>query len=431
MGKLMKKRIIFIGIFLVISFIIISKIYRNIHGNNNGQYQFVEITKGNLESTISSTGTINPVSTVEVGTQVSGIIDKVYVDFNDRVKKGQLIAVLDTINLKAALLNAQAGLERAAAQLEKAKADYLRNSQMFKEKLISEADFLPYKVNLKTQKANLKSAKADLQRAQQNLFYAYIRSPIEGTVIQRNVEAGQTVAASLQTPTLFIIAEDLSKMEIYAQVDESDIGQIKEGQNVRFDVQTYPDNIFQGIVKQIRLQPQTISNVVNYTVVIEAANNENLLLPGMTATVDFIIKERNNVLLVPNTALRFQPSEEELIKFRENRRKQFAALSDSLKQNFRERMANMEQLGVKGSGTSNINRDNLPKDVSRLWYINEDGSLAMQIIKTGSTDGKLTEIVRVRNIYEGMQVINGTEKTSKQSTSTNLPTGRGLGRRPF
>jgi len=220
-------------------------------------------------------------------------------------------------------------------------------------------------------------------------------------------------------------------MEIYAQVDESDIGQIKEGQNVRFDVQTYPDNIFQGIVKQIRLQPQTISNVVNYTVVVEVANNKNLLLPGMTATVDFIIEERNNVLLVPNTALRFQPSEGELIKFRENRRKQFAALSDSLKQNFRGRMANMEQLGAKGSGTGNINRDNMPKDVSRLWYINEDGSLAMQMIKTGTTDGKLTEIIKGRNIYEGMQVINGTEKISKQSTSTNLPTGRGLGRRPF
>lgn len=422
----MRKKIL-LAIIIIILIIAASIIYSSMNDNGNGQFEFAEIIKGDLESTISSTGTINPVGEVEVGTQVSGIIDHLYVDFNDQVRKGQLLAVLDTLNLRAAFLSAQAGLERAEAQLENAQDDYNRNLEMFKENLISEADFLPFKVNLKTQKANLKSAQADLQRAQQNLKYAYIRSPIKGTVIQRNVEAGQTVAASLQAPTLFIIAENLSKMEIHAQVDESDIGQIKEGMPVRFDVQAYPDKKFNGTVRQIRMQPEIISNVVNYTVVIDATNEDNLLLPGMTATVDFIIQQRKNVLLIPNTALRFQPSQELQAKFFKNRKSQTESLPDSVRQQRRAEGRNFSMT----EGTGDFTQRNTPKDVGRVWYIDEQDHLAMEIIRTGATDGRMTEIVRGRNIKEGMRVIVGIAQSAEQKQSNNLSPPRGMGRRPF
>lgn len=232
----MKKRIIF-GIFLLGALLFIGAIFFNsVKSNEKTQYQFAQIARGDLESTISSSGTLSPVTTVEVGTQVSGTISKIYADFNDQVKKGRLLAVLDTALLKASLQDVGANLDKARAQLEQAQADYNRNKNLFEENLISDADFLPFQINLKLQQAAVKSADAALQRAERNLKYVYIYSPINGTVIQRNVEEGQTVAASLAAPTLFEIAEDLSKMEILAEVDESDIGLIKVGQPVRFDV---------------------------------------------------------------------------------------------------------------------------------------------------------------------------------------------------
>ncbi len=223
----MKKKWIVLLLVLIFVLIIGWIVYRTVVKNGQVEYQVAEVVRGDLENTISSTGTINPVIKVEVGTQVSGILDRVYVDFNDQVTKGQLLAVLDTIPLKLAVLDAEANLERILSQYEQAQEEYQRNLAMFEKKLISESDFLPYKISLKMQQAALKSAEVNLQRAKRNLKYAVIRSPINGIVIQRNVEAGQTVAASLQAPTLFIIAGDLSKMEIHAQVDESDIGQIR------------------------------------------------------------------------------------------------------------------------------------------------------------------------------------------------------------
>ncbi|MDZ7376394.1 MAG: efflux RND transporter periplasmic adaptor subunit [candidate division KSB1 bacterium] len=377
----------------------------------NGKFIFDKITRGDLINTVSSTGTINAVSTVEVGTQVSGIIDKLYVDFNDQVKKGQLLAVLDTVLLKTALMDAQANLEKAKAMLEQAQADYNRNLPLFEKGLISEAEFLPIKIQLKTQKANLTSAQAAFERAQRNLKYAFIHSPINGTVIQRNVEEGQTVAASFQAPVLFIIAEDLSKMEIHAQVDESDIGMIKTGQRVTFTVQAYPDKTFHGTVRQIRLQPTTIQNVVNYTVVIDAANNENLLLPGMTATVDFIVEERKNVLLVPNAALRFQPSEQMMQAFFNEAKKRFESAPDSVKNK-------MPRMGGPNS------RQARPKDAGTVWYLDENNKLVMAPFKAGITDGKLTEVVMSRDLKEGMQVIvgltGGNEKKTTSSTQRNF-----------
>jgi HlyD family secretion protein len=424
----MKKKIAIVVAAVVVLFIVARVIYGMIAGDGKTVYQFGEITKGDLESTISSNGTLSPLTTVEVGTQVSGTIARLYVDFNDYVKKGELLAVLDTVLLKAAVLDAEANLDKSEALLGEAQANYERNQPLFEQNLISEAEFVPYQTNLKTQKANLMAANASMLRAQLNLKYALIRSPISGTVIGRSVEEGQTVAASFSTPTLFVIAEDLSRMEILAEVDEADIGQIKQGQSARFDVQAYADKIFTAEVKQIRLKPTTVSNVVTYTVVLEAANSENLLLPGMTATVDFIVAEKHEVLLVPNTALRFTPPEEELTRFRERRRKEFESMPDSLKERGRGFMQN--RMGGQGGPPGN---GKMPSDLKQIWYLDQNGKLSMEMVKVGTTNGTLTEIVRGRNVTEGMKVITGAETTgdSKKSSSSSSAPGFGPGRRPM
>ena len=282
----MRKRIV-IATILVLVVGIGGILYLRHNGKaNDTSFQFVEVTRSNLETSISCTGTLNAVGTVEVGTQVSGTIAHLFVDYNDHVQKGQMLAKLDTTVLKAAVVEADADLAQAQAQFEQAVADYDRNLPLKEKGYLSEAELLPLQTTLKTRQAALESSRAKLKRARQNLEYAYIRSPISGTVIQRNIEQGQTVAASLSAPTLFVIAEDLSKMEIHTLVDESDIGVIEVGQPVRFVVPTYYDKSFEGTVRQVRLQPDVVQNVVNYTVIVDAANNDNLLLPGMTATVN-------------------------------------------------------------------------------------------------------------------------------------------------
>jgi len=408
----MKKMMYSIGIILFLG-TIGTFVFRTVNQNGaNGQFTFGKITRGDLVNSVSSTGSISAVSTVEVGTQVSGIIDKLYVDFNDQVRKGQLLAVLDTVLLKTTLLDAQANMAKARAQLEQANADYSRNLPLFEKKLISEAEFLPLQIQLKTQKANLTSAEAALARADRNLKYAFIHSPIKGTVIQRNVEEGQTVAASLQAPILFIIAEDLAQMEIHAQVDESDIGQIKTGQKVTFSVQAYPDKIFEGAVRQIRLQPTTVQNVVNYTVVVDASNPENFLLPGMTATVDFIIEERRDVLLVPNTALRFQPSEKRLEIFRSQTPPPPAPGATN-----KEKPAE----GKFAAGNASEKMPGAPpKDAVHVWLVDQNHQLKPVPLKSGLTDGKLTVVEMSRDLKEGMEVVTGSNQTddTKKSTTT-------------
>ncbi|MCB9068202.1 MAG: efflux RND transporter periplasmic adaptor subunit [Calditrichae bacterium] len=397
------------------------------------EYLFAEITRGNLESTISSTGTLSPVTTVEVGTQVSGTLAHIYADFNDEVRRGQLLAVIDTVNLKTSVLTAKADLNRAQAQLDKAISDYNRNKPLFEKGFLAESEFLQYDINLKTQRAALVSSEANLQRAEQNLKYAFIYSPINGTVIQRNVEQGQTVAASLSAPTLFEIAEDLSKMEILAEVDESDIGTIKIGLPVRFEVQAYPDKIFNGSVRQVRLKPAVVSNVVTYTVVIDAPNDDNLLLPGMTATVDFVVEQKNDVLLVPNAALRFQPSEAEMTAFRERRQKEMEALPDSV----RERRSGRGDGGNRGGdfggrGGNSARGGRSGSDFKQVWFIDDAGNLAMAMMRAGSTDGSNTEIARSRSLEEGMKVITGTSSgTTETSTRRQQSGGFGPPRRGF
>jgi HlyD family secretion protein len=423
----MKKKLIIGAIILFGLVLLVYAFYNFDSSEQDSKFQLAELSRGDLVTTISSSGTLSPVTTVDVGTQVSGIIAQIYVDFNDVVKKGQLLAVLDTVMLKASVLDAEAGRDRAEALLEQAKLDFSRNEPLFQKNLISEAEFLPYRINLKTQQAAIKSAQAALQRAVQNLKYAVIRSPISGTVIQRNVEAGQTVAASFSTPTLFIIAEDLSQMEILADVDESDIGLIKEGQAVRFDVQAYPDKKFEGTVRQKRLEPTVVSNVVTYTVVVNAVNKDYLLLPGMTATVDFIIDEKKDALLVPNTALRFQPPQDMLDKYRAEAEKRFASLPDSV------RAKRGGMVGGQGPGSQNgSDRKQMAGNFKLIWYLDDKDKPTADRVVLGQTDGTNTEIVRSRQLKEGMKIIIGfANQQAGQTASSSAQPMRPMGRQPF
>lgn len=384
---------------------------------------FAEITRGSLKSIITSTGKLEATSTVEVGAQVSGRIDKIFVDFNDIVRRGQLLAILDTITLAAQVRDQESNLERTRALYEEASVKHRLNESLFEKNLISEIDFITSKTGLAASQANLKSAISALERAKANLSYAFITAPISGKIVNRNVEAGQTVAASLSAPVLFTLAEDLSSMRILVSVDESDIGQIKLGQRVEFTVQAHADKKFDGVVSQIRLNPIEVQNVVNYTVVVTASNEKGLLLPGMTATVDFYIEEREDVLIVPNAALRFQPNEKMMAEFRERMEKQISNLPDSL------RNRRGERLETGQSGSMNRTGQGKRGNMGRIWFLNEKGELSMGMALLGMTDGKSTEIVRSRNITEGMKAITGLLEPQNENTnrsnilnpSTNMP----------
>ena len=261
---------------------------------------------GSIANVVTATGTIEPIQQVEVGTQVSGEVKKVYVDYNSQVKAGQLIAELDKTNLKVSVSEAQISYEKALNELNYIKKTYERQKTLYDEKLISNADFdeISYKYN--NAKSSLTQSKANLEKAKTNLSYADIYSPVDGVVLSKSIEEGQTVAASFNTPTLFTIAQDLTKMQVEADIDEADIGQIKEGQRVTFTVDAFQNDVFDGKVVQVRLDPKVTSNVVTYTVIIEANNPDLKLMPGLTATVSIYTLEINNVLTIPEGALNYK-----------------------------------------------------------------------------------------------------------------------------
>ncbi|MFH1120966.1 MAG: efflux RND transporter periplasmic adaptor subunit [Bacteroidota bacterium] len=263
--------------------------------------------KGNISLTVTATGTIEAITTVEVGTQVSGVIQKLYADFNSVVKKGQLLASLDETMLQASLDQSKAALMDAEADLNFQKTSYQRTKILYDKNLLAQADFDQVEYNYKRALASVASAKASLERNQVNLDYASIYSPIDGVVLNRAVDEGQTVAASFNTPTLFTIANDLTRMQVQADVDEADIGQVRPGQKVEFTVDAFTGETFQGTVTEIRLQPVISSNVVTYTVIVNAPNPEKKLMPGMTASITVFMSEVNSVVTVPVKALKFEP----------------------------------------------------------------------------------------------------------------------------
>ena len=270
-------------------------------------FRFDKVSEGDLTVYVTATGTVNPVITVDVGTQVSGIISNIYADFNSVVKEGQVIAKIDTTFLYQSVKDAEASLERARAQFADAKRTYERETELYKKGLESEMNYSSALTAYESNQASLKQATAAVDRAKINLAYATIYAPINGVVIDRKVNIGQTVAASFSSPTLFTIANDLRRMQVETTVDESDIGRVSIGQEATFTVDAYPDDKFSGTVSQIRLAPQSIQNVVNYIVVIDVANDRLKLMPGMTANVKILVASANNVMRVSNMALRFQP----------------------------------------------------------------------------------------------------------------------------
>lgn len=270
-------------------------------------FQTTQITTADISTSITATGTIEAVTTVEVGTQVSGIVNKLYVDYNSVVKKGQVIAVLDRTNLTSELTSAQANLRSAQTELEYQQKNYARYSELKQKDLVSAAEYDVALQSYRKAQESVKVAQQSVARAKTNLGYATIYSPIDGIVISKSVEEGQTVAASFSTPTLFTIAKDLTDMQCIANVDEADIGGVQEGQRVTFTVDAYPDDVFSGTVKQVRQNATTTNNVVTYEVVITAPNADLKLKPGLTANVTIYTLERSGVVSVPSAALRFTP----------------------------------------------------------------------------------------------------------------------------
>src|SRR3954453_652598 len=294
-------------------------VHRVAYAKETPAYRFATIERGNMQSTVSATGTLNAVTTVSVGTQVSGQVSELLVDFNDHVKKGQLLARIDPTLAMQAVTDAQANLEKAQAQALQASRDFARNRELTNDGLVARSAFEVSQSSSSVASAGVKSARVALDRARQNLSYTSIYAPIDGVVVERNVQQGQTVAPSLSAPQLFLIANDLSQMQILAQVGESDIAQIKEGQPVSFTVQALTGQTFKGTVKQERLQSSTTDNVVNYTVVLSVPNTDGKLLPGMTARVQFLTKQADNLLKVSNSALRYKPTDAEVAALKASR----------------------------------------------------------------------------------------------------------------
>ncbi len=271
-------------------------------------FEMIPVAIGDIKQIVTATGKIQPINTVSVGTQVSGIVEKVFADYNDEVTEGQLLAQLDTSVLIENKNDAKARLDLSIAKQKIAKLNYDRIEKLYQEKLIAKASLEEAEIELATADAGVLTAQAEFNKAERNYGYAQITSPVSGTVISKEIEQGQTVAASLQTPTLFTVAEDLSKMQIEANIAEADIGSIKSNMPVTFTVDAYPTDTFNGTVRQIRLSPTEESNVVMYTVVIEVDNSSRKLLPGMTAFVSIVVQEAFDVLRLPTTALQYKPN---------------------------------------------------------------------------------------------------------------------------
>jgi HlyD family secretion protein len=471
----MKKRIIVIASLLIVAvaaFFIFSG-----SGKKKYEYRFDKVSQGDITMNVTATGTINAVTTVEVGTQVSGIISKLYADFNSVVKEGQLIAQIDPTFLQQSVKDASANLEKSRAQFADAKRSLERTKSLFEKNLESQATYDATLTQFESNQAALKQAEASLDRAKINLSYATIYAPISGVVIDRKVNVGQTVAASFSSPTLYTIANDLKKMQVQATIDESDIGRITIGQEVSFTVDAYPDDRFHGTVSQIRLAPVSISNVVNYTVIIDFDNEQLKLMPGMTANVRVVVGTATNVLRVPNMALRFQPPADLVdstkIKGTQgggegrgpgmgmggDRRARMTAMRDSinaahggqmneedLRAEMRKVFEKMRPAGeqppaapqskpVARSSTKGRYgiQNNFPEyqksafvvshmsGRGRVWILNSSGKLEPVFVVTGLTDGRYTEVTTPSLKPDDQLVLGATSNSETAATTTTSP----------
>lgn len=356
-------------------------------------YRFQEISKGDVEQSVSANGTLNPVSLISVGTQVSGRVSKLYVDYNDQVKQGQVLLELDDSLFTAQIGQSIGNVHNAEASVELAKANEARIRSLYVQEYVSKQELDQAVQALKSAQAQLQTARSQLKRDQTNLSYSIIRSPVSGVVVDRVVDIGQTVAASFQTPTLIKIAQDLSKMQINSSFAEADIGNIKVGQVAKFNVDAFPNRNFEGVVKQVRLNPTTTSNVVTYDVVVSVDNPEQILLPGMTAYVNITFARHENVVLAPNAALRFKPKLDDM-----------SAAANQDKQN---KGRHKRKGGEDGYGSGKV-------------YVLKNGKPEMVRVKTSITDGKFTEIISDQlkpgdKVIVGEMLPDGTSASSSNS----------------
>jgi len=386
----MKKKVVIISIIVVV--IIATGLFFYFRGNgNNMAYKTEKVSRGEIKALVTATGTVNAVTTVSVGTQVSGTIKRLMVDYNSPVKKNQLLAQIDPSTFQAQvdqaranLLSAKANMEKAAVATIDAQRTFQRNKELFAQNFIARSDLDTAETNAQSAEAQQKvnqaqvgQAQAALKIAETNMQYTNILSPVDGTVISRSVDIGQTVAASFQTPTLFSIAQDLTKMQIDTNVDEADIGKVKVGQEVSFNVDAYPDTIFTGKVAVVRNAPITVSNVVTYDVVIQVNNTQLKLKPGMTANVSITIETRPDVLRIPNAALRFKPAE------------------------------------VKGKSEKTPDKQRMKG--TKVWILENDKPKPAKV-SIGLSDGNYTEI-SAGELKEGQEII--TDSLNKKDNSSS------------
>jgi HlyD family secretion protein len=417
----MKKSLVAVVALVAIAGAVIG--FRACRGGKATTYRFATVERGDVQQVVTATGTLDAVTTVKVGTQVSGIISELLVDFNDKVQKGQVVARLDDTLLKIAVREAQAQLVQSRSKLAQAKLDYQRALTLQKEGVVAKGDLDQAKVADDSAVADEQLAQENLAKAERNLGYATIYAPITGTVVNRFVEVGQTVAASLSAPDLFEIA-DLTQMQILANVDESDVSQVHTGQPVRFTVQAYGDTEFTGSVRQLRLQSQTTENVVSYVAVIAVDKAESELLPGMTATCEFVVAKAANVLLVPNAALRFRPTSEMLAALRARGRGSEGRAGEAPTTGERG-AAPGTRTGRQGTtgpvpGAGGASRDGNGAATRSfppaLWYLDAKGELQRARVEVGLTDGQQTE-VSGSDVHEGLQIIVGVVSGGGETAS--------------
>src|SRR5208282_6028753 len=379
-------------------------------------YQTVAVTRGDLTQVVTATGTLNPVVNVTVGSQVSGIINKLNVDYNSIVKSNEVIAEIDPSTYHAAVEQATADLANAKANLELQQAEAERSANLFTNKLISGSDYDTAIATLHEAEATVQIKQASLDNENANLGYCKIRSPVDGIVILRAIDLGQTVASSFNSPTLFQIANDLTKMQIDSSVAEADVGGVVEGQGVDFTVDAYPYWTFHGTVTQVRNSPTTVNNVVTYDCVISVTNADYKLKPGMTANVSIVVAQRENALNIPNAALRFHPPDSAVVETN-SAATQPATNSGSF-------------AGTSGGQSHRSGHARGERPVFHTIYVlsgtGDDAKLQTVRIKTGISDGISTEVLS--GLDESAQVVTGVVPTGTQAVRTSNPFGGGFPR---
>ena len=387
-----------------------------------------KVVQTTISTTISATGTLEPVDQVEVGTQVSGDIAKINVDFNSKVKKGQIIAELDKSKLKATLTQAEIAFRSAETDYKYKESTYNRVKKLSESHSASAVELETAEYNMNSAKLSVERSQNEVNQARLNLSYATIKSPIDGVVLKRAVEVGQTVAASMSTPTLFVIAKDLSQMKVMAAVDEADIGQVKQGQRVTFTVDAFQNETFNGSVQEVRLNPTTTSNVVTYTVVITAENPEQKLLPGMTATCTIVTQEITDAIAIPVKALKFTPADgTPMAEPPKGMRPPHPESGDSTSgdftaDNFPKGDFKKGDFPPPGSFPKTFKkRPDGKKPSGNLVWVSIDGKAAPRPVKTGISDGVNIQILKGLSVGDSVVVSQETVTATKEKSSASSP----------